>query len=45
MTVSRPFNDPRRLFDLWKELTGEDLMPTTESTDQNLRKNKEENKN
>lgn len=27
MTDSFSFNDPRRLFQLWKELTGEDLMP------------------
>ena len=24
--MSESFNDPRRLFRLWKELTGEDLM-------------------
>jgi hypothetical protein len=28
MTETRSFNDPRRLFKLWKELTGEDLGPT-----------------
>lgn len=27
MTDSLSFNDPRRLFELWKELTGEDLLP------------------
>ncbi len=26
MTDSFNFNDPRRLFRLWKDLTGEDLM-------------------
>ena len=34
MTETRPFknpfNDPRRLFDLWKQLTGEDLSPDTQ---------------
>ena len=24
------FNDPRRLFELWKELTGENLLESTE---------------
>lgn len=27
MSNSPSFNDPRRLFALWKELTGEDLSP------------------
>jgi hypothetical protein len=27
MTDSINYNDPRRLFQLWKELTGEDLIP------------------
>ena len=30
--TSEPFNDPRRLFRLWKELTGEDLL-TKDSSD------------
>jgi hypothetical protein len=28
MTETRPFHDPRRLFELWEELTGEDLFPS-----------------
>jgi len=27
MTDPVHYNDPRRLFELWKELTGEDLTP------------------
>jgi hypothetical protein len=27
MSDTQSFNDPRRLFSLWKELTGEDLLP------------------
>ena len=32
MTDSFSFNDPRRLFQLWKELTGEDLMPEAKTS-------------
>ena len=44
MTEVRPFNDPRRLFELWKELTGEDLMPYETTVNPTHEKTKEEKK-
>lgn len=32
MRNSSTFNDPRRLFQLWKELTGEDLMSDSKAS-------------
>ena len=42
MKDTRSFNDPRRLFDLWKELTGEDLAPEKITVDPAPQKTKGE---
>lgn len=42
MIETRPFHDPRRLFELWKELTGEDLMPYETTVNPRPEKRKEE---
>ena len=41
MSYARSFNDSRRLFDLWKELTGEDLMPKETAVDSRFEKPKQ----
>lgn len=44
MTESKfDFRDPRRLFELWKELTGEDLL--NQSDDEQKSKEKATNRN
>ena len=42
MSYPLSFNDPRRLFELWKELTGEDLMPYETTVNPRHEKTKEQ---
>ena len=42
MMDTRAFNDPRRLFELWRELTGEDLLPEKTALEPKPQKMKEE---
>ena len=38
MTDSSLYNSPRRLFELWKELSGEDLVNTEQQTNKEMQK-------
>ena len=38
MTDPMQWNDPRRLFELWKELSGEDLVNTEQQTNKEMQK-------
>ena len=37
MTDTFHYNDPRRLFELWKKLTGEDLAPHSKAVKKEVR--------
>jgi hypothetical protein len=38
MTDPSVYNSPRRLFELWKELSGEDLLRTEQQTNKEVQK-------